>query len=223
MEESVDLVPGRGYACHVRKLFLLFFAFASIGLAAETWHVSPQGTLRLQSAIDAARDGDTIILSSGTYVSSVPVSVSGRSGLTLRAEGVTWLVCKDLYAEVLAVTDCVDLRIEGIRARHEEKLDEYECEGSVISARNVRGLLVSGCELAGSGAVGIDLSNCEDVEVNGCYLHDNSLAALSLSEVSSVVISSNRISKNAATMYSTAVTGLTMLNNTISDNGETRD
>ena len=223
MGESVDLAPGRGYAWHVRKLFLLLFAFASIGLVAETLRVSPQGKLRLQSAIDAARDGDTIILSGGTYVSAVPVAVSGRTGLTLRAEGVVWLVCKDLYADVLTVTDCADLRIEGIRARHEVKLAEYECEGSVISARSVRGLLVRGCELAGSGAVGIDLSDCEDVEVNGCYLHDNSLAALSLSEVSSVVISSNRISKNAATMYSTAVTGLTMLNNNISDNGETRD
>jgi hypothetical protein len=207
----------------VRKLSLLLFAFASIGLAAETMHVSPRGKLLLQSAIDAARDGDTIILSGGTYVSAVPVAVAGRTGLTLKAEGVVWLVCQDLYADVLAVTDCVDLRIEAIRARHEEKLAEYECEGSVISARNVQGLLVSGCELAGSGAVGIDLSDCEDVEVKGCYLHDNSLAALSLSEVSSVVISSNRISNNAATMYSTAVTGLTMLNNIISDNGETRD
>ena len=223
MRESVDLVPGRGYAWCVRKLLLLLFAFASIGLAAETRHISPQGKLRLQPAIDAARDGDTIILSGGTYLLMVPVAVSGRTGLTLRAEGVVWLVCKDLYVDVLAVTDCEDLRIEGIRARHEEELAEYECEGSVISARNVHGLLIAGCELAGSGAVGIDLSNCEDVEVNGCYLHDNSLAALSLSEVSSILITSNRISKNAATMYSTAVTGLTMLNNNISDNGETRD
>ena len=186
-------------------------------------HVSPQGKLRLQPAIDAAHDGDTIILSGGTYISAVSVAVSGRTGLTLRAEGVVWLVCKDLYADVLAVTDCVDLRIEGVRARHEEKLAQYECEGSVISARNVQGLLVSRCELAGSGAVGIDLSDCQDVEVNGCYLHDNSLAALSLSEVSSVVIRSNRISKNAATMYSTSVSELTMLNNIIRDNGETRD
>ena len=214
---------GRGYAWQVRKLILLLFAFASIGLAAETMRVSPQGKLRLQSAIDAAGNGDTIILSGGTYVSAVPVAVSGRTGLTLRAEGAVWLVCKDLYADVLAVTDCVDLRIEGIRARHQEKLAQYECEGSVISARNVRGLRLSGCELAGSGAVGIDLSDCEDVDVNGCYLHDNSLAALSLSEVSSIVIRSNRISKNAATMHSTAVTGLTMVNNIISDNGETRE
>jgi hypothetical protein len=39
----------------------------------------------------------------------------------------------------------------------------------------------------------------------------------------STVISSNRISKDAATIYFTSVTELAMLNTIISDNGETRD
>jgi len=206
----------------VNALPVLLLAAAAVVLPAETVRVSPSGQRSLQAAIDSARNGDSIVLAAGTYSSAAAVTLADRERLTLRGEGDVRIVCMDLYQNVIAVIGGRDLRIEGIQARHAQPLNAYECEGSVIWAENVKGLVISRCELAGSGSIGVDLSGSEEVEVTGCWLHNNTFAAISLTDVSSITISDNRIVGNAATMYAAGVSGLTMAGNVISDNGASR-
>jgi parallel beta-helix repeat protein len=122
----------------------------------------------------------------------------------------------------MTLADSHDIRIEGIVVRHSQPLGTYACEGSVISAQSVTGLVISRCELAGSGSIAVDLSGCEDIEVSDCFIHDNTFAAFQLTDVASITIAGNRVQRNAATMYSAGVSGLTMAGNTVSDNGSWR-
>jgi len=218
----IDLIMGRGYPQSVKRLAAAILVIVSAHVSADAVRLSPGGPLSVQAAIDAAKNGDTILLSAGTYTSPVAISVSGRKSLTLRGEGGVLLLCTDLYENVMTLGEGTDLRIEGIAARHSQPLGSYACEGSVISAQSIRGLVISNCELAGSGSIGVDLSSCEDVEVSDCLIHDNTFAAFSLTDVTSITISGNRIERNAATMYSAGVSGLTMVGNTVSDNGSRR-
>ena len=206
----------------MKVLLAVLLVCAAAALPADTLRVSSGGQRSLQSVIDAARNGDTVVLSAGTYSSPVAITISGREDLTIRGEGDVRILCTDLYENVLTISDGRNIRIERIQARHAQPLNSYQCEGSVISAENVKGLVVTGCELAGSGSIGVDLSGCEEVEVSGCFLHNNTFAAFSLTDVSSITIASNRIMQNAATLYAAAVTGLTMAGNTMADNGAQR-
>jgi len=211
-----------GYAQSVKIALAVLFLCAAACLPADTVRISAGGKVSLQAAIDAAADGDTIILQAGTYSSPVAISVSERNGITLRGQGEVRLLCTDLYENVLNLEGSRDVRIEAILARHSQPLGSYACEGSVISGQNIKGLVVSRCELAGSGSIGVDLSSCENVEVSDCFIHDNTFAAMSLTDVASITIAGNRIERNAATLYSAGVSGLTMAGNTISDNGSRR-
>lgn len=222
----IDLGARRGYprVVKVRVALLVALAAAAIPLTtlpAETVRLSP-GKGTLQAALDAAGDGDTLILTAGTYSSPSGLTLTDKANLTIRGEGDVRILCTDLYQNVITISGGANLRIEGITARHAQPLKLYECEGSVISAQGVKGLTISRCELAGSGSIGVDLANCEEVEVSGSYLHDNTFAAFSLTDVSSITIAGNTIMKNAATIYSAAVNGLTMVGNVISDNGSRR-
>ncbi len=218
----IDLITARGYPQSVKRLLGAVLFCASVALAADPVRISAGGPLSLQTAIDAARAGDTIVLSAGTYSTHTAIIVSNHSGLTLRGEGDVRLLCTDLYQNVMTLDGSQDIRIEGIAARHSQSLGTYACEGSVIAAQNVTGLVISKCELAGSGSIAVDLSGCENVEVSDCFIHDNTFAAFSLTDVASITIAGNRVERNAATMYSAGVSGLTMAGNTVSDNGSRR-
>jgi hypothetical protein len=203
----------------VLALSLAFLATAS-ALPAATIRVSPNSQLSVQQAIAKAKDGDTIALAKGVYRSKGPLTISGRESLTLVGEAGTWLVCDDAYENVIEILDSSDISIEGIGARHAQPLEEYGCEGAVISCEGTIGLAIMGCELSGCGAIGVALADCDEVEIADCSIHDNSYAAFTLTEVATISISGCTIEGNAALMYSSSIGDLSMEGNTVSDDAE---
>jgi hypothetical protein len=203
----------------VLALSLAFLAAAPV-LPAATIRVSPNGQLTVQQAVARAKDGDTITLAKGVYRSRGPVTISGRESLTLVGEAGTWLVCDDAYENVIEILESSDISIEGIGARHAQPLEEYGCEGAVISCEGTIGLSIMGCELSGCGAIGVVLADCDEVAVADCSIHDNSYAAFTLTEVATISISGCTIEGNAALMYCSSVEDLSMEGNTVSDYAE---
>jgi len=203
----------------VLALSLAFLATAS-ALPAATIRVSPNSQLSVQQAIAKAKDGDMIALARGVYRSKGPLTISGRESLTLVGEAGTWLVCDDAYENVIEILDSSDISIEGIGARHAQPLEEYGCEGAVISCEGTIGLAIMGCELSGCGAIGVALADCDEVEIADCWIHDNSYAAFTLTEVATISISGCTIEGNAALMYSSSIGDLSMEGNTVSDDAE---
>jgi hypothetical protein len=200
----------------VLALCLAFLA-AAPALPAATIRVSPNSQLTLQEAIAKAKDGDTIALAKGIHRSKVSVTISGRESLTLSGEAGAWIVCDDIYENVIEIMDSSDISIEGIGARHAQPLEEYGCEGAVISCEATIGLVITGCELSGSGAIGVALADCDEVEITDSWIHDNSYAAFTLTEVATIFISGCTIERNAALMYCSSVEDLSMEGNTVSD------
>ncbi|MCX7040327.1 MAG: right-handed parallel beta-helix repeat-containing protein [Spirochaetes bacterium] len=203
----------------VLALSLAFLATAS-ALPAATIRVSPNSQLSVQQAIAKAKDGDMIALARGVYRSKGPLTISGRESLTLVGEAGAWLVCDDIYENVIEILDSSDISIEGIGARHAQPLEEYGCEGAVISCEGTIGLAIMGCELSGCGAIGVALADCDEVEIADCWIHDNSYAAFTLTEVATISISGCTIEGNAALMYSSSIGDLSMEGNAVSDDAE---
>jgi hypothetical protein len=189
---------------------------AAPALPAASIRVSPNGQLTLPQAIARAKDGDTIILAKGLYRSAGPVTISDRNDLTLTGESGAVLVCDDIYENVLEILDCSGIAIEGIGARHAQPLDEDGCEGAVISCEGTVGLAITGCELSGCGAIGVDLTDCDEVEISDCWIHDNSYAAFVFTEVATISISGCTIEGNAALMFGSSIGELSMEGNSIS-------
>lgn len=195
----------------------LAFLAAAAALPAATIRVSPNGPLTPQQAVAKAKDGDTIVLAAGIYRSTGPLAISGRESLTLTGETGAWLICDDVYENVIEIVDCADITIEGIGARDAQPLEEYGCEGAVISCQGTIGLTIAGCELSGSGAIGVALDDCDEIEIVDCSIHDNSYAAFTFSQVTGIWVSGCVIEGNAALMYCYSVDDLSMEGNAVSD------
>jgi hypothetical protein len=218
MTEARGLVTVRTSKA-LRAVLALCLAFlaAAPALPAATIRVSPNSQLSVQQAIAKAKDGDTITLAKGIHRSKGSVTISGRESLTLSGEAGAWIVCDDIYENVIEIMDSSDISIEGIGARHAQPLEEYGCEGAVISCEATIGLVITGCELSGSGAIGVALADCDEVEIADSWIHDNSYAAFTLTEVATISISGCTIEGNAALMYCSSVEDLSMEGNTVSD------
>jgi hypothetical protein len=198
----------------------LAFLAAAPAMPAATIRVSPSSQLSVQQAISSAKDGDTIVLAKGVYRSKGPVTISGRDGLALSGEAGAWLVCDDIYENVIEILDSSDISVEGIGARHAQPLEEYGCEGAVISCEGTIGLVITGCELSGCGAIGVALADCDEVEISDCWIHDNSYAAFTITDAAAISISGCTIEGNAALMYCSSVQDLSMEGNTVEDYAE---
>jgi len=68
----------------VALLFVALPATKVMGQGGETWSVCLEGTCdfdTIQSAIDSASDGDTILVEPGTYAEEITLSVPNRQSL----------------------------------------------------------------------------------------------------------------------------------------------
>jgi Right handed beta helix region len=117
---------------------------------AETLHV-PQDHETIQAAVDAAADGDTILVHAGTYAEAV--AITGKTNLVLRgvgkvfvdppgADGITLTGCDTCTVEKLRVIDAVN----GVRL-----VDCFTC--SVLKCRIE--------EVSGTGVLLEDCNNCK--------------------------------------------------------------
>ena len=192
-----------------RKILCFILACVAFSLPAATIRVTTKTPRSVQASIDNAKDGDTILIGPGTYTSPTGFVVKNRKNFTIAAEGEVWLLASDSTSDVLSILDCFSVTIKGIKARHSVP-GATVCQGSVIMAEGTTGLVIQGCELAGSGAIGVDLVGCVDVDVSGCLIHDNSYAAVALTDVSSVSIRKNTMVRNGSLIRTSAVDGLTM-------------
>jgi parallel beta-helix repeat protein len=190
------------------------------GLTAETYIVYPYSQETIQDVIDKTGSFDDIIIKEGIYTISESLSISGKSGLTVMAEGEVWILSTDIYMNVIDITDSEEIMISNIKARHKEPLEEYECQGSVLYIENSRDISIFGCELNGSGAVGINLYGSDNIFISGCYIHQNSWTAINISECRHISIYENTIVDNAAFLSAYGVENIEIYGNVIAYNAE---
>ena len=115
-------------------LCLLFFAFPAM---AKEWRVAP-GNGTLQSAIDTARSGDTLLLAVGTYTGSVNIHRS----LILSGHGVNGnaggsIIDGEGSSHVITVS-APDVIIRGLKIEHSGDVAEDENSGVFITDKGDR-------------------------------------------------------------------------------------
>lgn len=146
------------------SLALLSLALVAPRAQAETLEV-PADIETIQLAVDAASDGDTILISPGTYTESVVVN--GISGLILRAKGK---VIIDTIADApgLALIDCEDVDVIGLRVIDGSGSGITITGGTLITLERCRVEGVLGDGILASGVASLTLDRCVVEDVGGC-------------------------------------------------------
>ena len=199
-------------------LFLILLPLVSLPARSDTMMVVAGQGPSLQEAINQARSGTTIRVGEGIYKTDSALSIRGKRDLLVEGDGEVWIICRDVYQNVIEISDCTAVELRGIAAKHEEPLDEYECQGAVISITGSSGVEISDCELNGSGAMGVSIDNSQDVIVSGCVIQYNSYTAVYLYRAGPVSITHNRVFDNATTLQAYDSSGVEVYGNVIANN-----
>jgi hypothetical protein len=172
----------------------------------------------LQSALDSLENNDTLYIRQGIYVQKTGVTLRDVENVSIIGDGEVWIISQDLYSDVFMVRDCGPVTFENLKMRHQEPLEEYECNGGVLFADNVTTLIVDGCELNGCGAIGLWSTNCGTLEITNCFIHDNSWTAFYLTDIQSLTLSYCTIVDNASFFEAYRVEQISMHDNMIAYN-----
>lgn len=178
------------------KIFCLSLLLATCS-AAETYRVTPAQSGQVQAVLDRTVSGDTVIFERGTYRTQAALLLQGKSNLELRGSGRVEIVLDNLDEAVIEVRESQNIRIHGLRARHEKPSPEYMCEGAVISVLDSQQVGVSGCHLNGCGAAGVYARGVQDLIVFDNKIFNNTFAGVWVADTTGYVYK-NHLYKNAA-------------------------
>ncbi|MBN1413248.1 MAG: right-handed parallel beta-helix repeat-containing protein [Spirochaetales bacterium] len=150
------------------------------------------------SRLEELKDGDTLIINEGIYRFADSLEIKALKGVTIKGEGEVWILCRDVYQDVLFISECEKLTIKNLHLRHEEPLDDYECQGAVISIFKSDDIRLFQCEMNGCGAIGVSVYNSNNVIVENCLIHQNSFTAFYVSAVKNMLIRGNKVMNNGS-------------------------
>lgn len=142
-------------------LFVLFFSFTT---SAKEWQVSP-GNGTLQSAIDLAQPGDTLLLAKGTYTGSITIHQS----LTLSGNGPNnknisdSIIDGENSSHVITVS-APDVVIKGLNIQHSGSVLQDEDSGVFITDKGDRARIEA--NHLEFNQIGVYLKGPEDVIVS---------------------------------------------------------
>lgn len=105
--------------------------------------------------------------------------------------GKTVLEALPRQADVLTLTNCNDVTLQGITIGHVEMAEG--CEGGVIRLDNCTDVRLEGLGLYGCGTDGVLADDCRDITVSGCHIYDCSANGIVLDECSDVTICNSMI------------------------------
>jgi hypothetical protein len=193
-----------------RLLAAALALIAAAGLAAQ----QQVRVTRMRELPAALRSDRTVLLSPGEYlvseiaqVSNPAVSweqefdgpqlvVTGVSRLTIRApQGGARLLAAPRYAYTITFRNCRDIRLEGLTLGHTEA---GECSGGVLRFEGCTGVQIQGCDMFGSGVIGLDLEECRGVTVRESTIRDCTYGALYAVEVQDLRMQNVRFTDNEA-------------------------
>ncbi len=169
--------------------------------------VGPSGDyLNIGDAIRGAREGDTILVGSGTYneslivdrrlsivsnSGSIPVITGGGSG------DVIHIIADGVQLKGLAITgsgrDGAGIRIDSGSNRIEDCSIYENDRGINMTGQSAN--TIAGCDIYNNGRDGIFFADCDNSSVTSCEVHD-SLTGISLLRSRDMKIEENNVSGN---------------------------
>jgi hypothetical protein len=186
-----------------------FLLTAGFYLAAQE-QVSVASSRELVQALASNR---TILLAPGQYLVSEVAQIgnpavsweeafdgpelviTGLSNLTLRAQRGATLLASPRYAFVLVFVDCRNLVLEGLTLGHTE---QGECVGGVLRLDACGRVRIQGCDLFGSGVVGLDAADSTGITIRASTIRDCSGGALWATRVRDLRLENTLIAGNGS-------------------------
>jgi hypothetical protein len=86
------------------------------------------------------------------------------------------LLADPRYAYTFSFIDCREVVLSGLSAGHTEAGD---CDGGVLSFVGCTGVLIDGCDLFGSGTIGVAVTDSSGITVRASTIRDCTYGALS--------------------------------------------
>lgn len=177
----------------------------------------PLAELDIQGLLSDAK-GQRISIPRGTYVFKKGLAVA-CDDTTLWCEPGTWILVEDVNENVLNIHEVKNVRIENAHLAHVKPLREYECHGAVVDVKDSEGVVLSNCELAGCGAVGVRAYGAKNLVVEHCLIRDNTFNAFYFDTCDCVSLFANVIEDNANLFQMYRTTDIQASANLIRNNG----
>ncbi len=200
----------------ILKLFCLTFLLSG-GAVAETYRVNASQSDQVQSVLDRTVSGDVVIFERGTYRTQRALVLNGKSNVELRGSGRVEIVLNNLDEAVIEVRESQNIRIQGLRARHEKPNPEYACEGAVIAVFDSQQIGISRNHLNGCGAAGVYSRGVKDLVVFDNKIFNNSFAGVWTADTTGYIYK-NHLYKNAADFISYGECDIVLSGNKIEKN-----
>lgn len=170
----------------IRFARLTVFATASALLCASAFAatVKVKNGDDLQAAIDAASDGDTIVVLKGTYG---PIDLTGRQNLTIKGRGKP-SIDGSTASNCVLLTDCSDVVVTGFQLR--------DSQLSAFLAVGCSRIELSKCKINDAGDEGAEFSNCDDIIVDRNKIDGTGDDGIAVSDGSGDQTSNSEITRN---------------------------
>ena len=154
------------------KKIVLFIFVASL-LAASCGSAGLLVTDNLTMSLNTLTSGTSVKLKQGDYLLDETILLDGKQDITIDGNGST-LTVNSLSNHVIHVANCSNIRLINFKATHIEPSGPVGCTGNVLLLENSSDILVEGCDLNGSGIVGIASYNVDNLRVLNNFIHENS-------------------------------------------------
>lgn len=201
----------------MRIHWMILLLLLSAPSPAETHRFGPDDAPRLVEAFEKLQSGDRVILEAGRYPLFQSLVISGVTDLRLEGRGKVELILQSLEQPVLTLDRCQKIRINNLRARHQQPSEEYVCEGAVIEVQKSQKVKIWDCHLNGCGAAGVYAVESDGLVIQRNRIFNNTYAGIWLHSSNAHVID-NKIFDNAASLITWGPCRLTLLGNEIKNN-----
>ncbi|MEM1219268.1 MAG: right-handed parallel beta-helix repeat-containing protein, partial [Bacteroidota bacterium] len=119
------------------------------------------------------------------YLLDRTIDIYNRRGFTLNGGGATLLMEYE-SEDVVLVHGSTDVTLTNFQATHIEPDGPLGCTGNVIQVYNCSNVVVSGCQLNGSGIIGVVAYETKYLHVKDSYIYNNSEYGVLLDQNSTV-------------------------------------
>jgi hypothetical protein len=175
----------------------------TVAAASAGTIVVPTQVLTIQAAVNAAQDGDEIVVLAGIYPEAV--ILSDKADLVLRAKGNVTIDASALNLEGLRVIDCSDVVVKGFKilaAANKPGVRTFADQGNELRA----------CRVVGGGVIGIDIDEGLRMTIRECRIDDGGGIRAS---GTAIAIVNNKIVRSAQRGIDVAGAAILLQNNTV--------
>ncbi len=131
-------------------------------------------------AFQASVDGDTILITAGTYEYDESLVLNRLADVVILGEEGTELICNSSLDNVIWINSCDRILVSGLSMRHADPGEDSRCDGNVIGIDSSNDITVMNCEINGCGAVGVYIVACGEITLLDNFIHGNSAWAVQL-------------------------------------------